>query len=335
LLDESPEINTTFKNYTQGLQKWWDKVVNDFEKLPETNNVFELYGKFSDSFSDELNMQPFGENNNGAVLDQYQSRGALAAYWDELKTDLKSVAASGWNAELIPDDEILQSQFPEVLKELNENQSRKEALEAMFAEVNDLEEGVWSEEEYDVWPKTELKDHKDALKALKGERLEAAKEHKNLLKRIKANEKALANQPEVAAEIATLKTEAEKSESEINRLDMVIEADEKRFAKHTELESELKECKKVIKQIKDRKQQLVDEARLKITPEEAKELILSRWNRTLHQTINSYLQGHSRHLLQNIENLWEKYTTTLNSILRQREEETQLLNSFLTELGYE
>jgi len=335
LLDESPEVNTTFENYSKGLQKWWDEVVSDLVKLPETNNVFQLYGKFSDSFSEALNMLPFGENNNGAVLDKYQSRGALAAYWYELKTDLKSVAASGWNAELIPDDEILQSQFPEVLEELHSNESRKEELEALFAEVNELEEGVWTEEEYDVWPKTELKDHKDALKALNGERREAAKEHNNLLKRIKANEKTLKNQPELAAGIETLKTEARKFESEINRLDAAIEADEQRFAKHTEMESELKECKKVIKQIKDRKQELVDEARLKIMPEEVKELILNRWNRTLHKTLNGYLQSHSRHLLQSIENLWEKYTATLNSILSQREKETQLLNSFLTELGYE
>jgi len=335
LLDESLEVNTTFENYSKGLQKWWDEVVSDFEKLPQTNNVFELYGKFSDSFAKALKMLPFGEKNNGAILDKYQSRGALAAYWDELKTDLKSVAASGWNAELIPDDEILESQFPEVLKELHDNENRKEKLEAAFAEVNELEEGVWSEEEYEVWPKTELKDHKDALKALKGERREASKEHKNLLKRIKANEKALAKQPELAAEIETLKTEAERLEREIHRLDTAIEADEQRFAKHTELETELKECKKIIKQIKDRKQELVDQARLTISPEKAKELILNRWNHTLHQTINGYLQAHSRHLLQSIESLWEKYTTTLNSILSQREKETQLLNSFLMELGYE
>jgi len=335
LLDESPEVTTTFENYSKGLQKWWDEVVSDLEKLPQNNNVFQLYGKFSDSFSEALNRLPFGEESNGAVLDQYQSRGALAAYWDELKTDLKSVAASGWNAELIPDDEILQSQFPEVLKELHDNENRKEELESLFAEVNELEDGVWTEDDYDVWPKTELKDHKDALKALKGERREIAKEHKNLLKRVKANQKALAKQPELAKEIEHLTTEAEEFESKINRLDAAIEADEQRFDRHTELESELKECKKVIKQIKDRKQELVDEARLKIAPEEAKTLILDRWNRTLHQKINGYLQDHSRHLLQNIENLWDKYTTTLNSILNEREEQTQLLNSFLTELGYE
>lgn len=335
LLDESPEVQTTLDNYTKGLEKWWNEAVVDFRKLPETNNVFELYGKFSDSFAQALFSLPFGEKNNGAVLDKYQSRGALAAYWDELKTDLRSVAASGWNAELIPDDEILQSQFPDVLKELHDNQNRKEELDALFAEVNELEEGVWSEEEYDVWPKTELKDHKDAIKEEKGELRETNKEYKNLLKRIKANQRALKKQPELAVEIETLQKQADKVKIVVDRLSKSIADDEQRFAKHTELASELKECKKVIKQIKDRKQQLVDEARLKITPEEAKALILDRWNRILHQTINGYLQAHSRKLLQNIENLWDKYTTTLNSILGEREKETQLLNSFLTELGYE
>ena len=335
LLDESPEVQTTFDNYKKGLEEWWSKAVVDFENLPETHNVFELYGKFSDSFTKALKMLPFGENNNGAVLDQYQSRGAFAAYWDELKTDLKSVAASGWNAELIPDDEILQSQFPEVLKELHDNENRKEELEALFAEVNELEEGVWTEDDFDVWPKSELKDLKAEIKAQKGELRETNKEYKNLLKRIKANEKALKDKPELADEIKTLQEEANKLKTEVDRLTNAIAADEQRFAKHTELENELKESRKIIKQIKDRKQALVDEARLTITPEEAKELILKRWNRTLHQTINGYLQAHSRYLLQNIENLWEKYTTTLNSILEEREKETQLLNSFLKELGYE
>jgi len=334
-LDESPEVKTTFDNYNKGLQNWWDEVVVDFQKLPETNNVFELYGKFSESFAQALFCLPFGEENKGAILDKYQSHGALAAYWDELKTDLKSVAASGWNAELIPDDEILQSQFPEVLKELHDNQNRKEELDALFAEVNELEEGVWTEEEYDVWPKTELKDHKDAIKAEKGELRETNKEYKNLLKRIKANQRVLKKQPELAEEIDALQVQADKIKIDVERLTNVIEVDEQRFAKHTELEAELRESKKVIKQIKDRKQQLVDEARLKITPEDAKALILDRWNRTLHQTINGYLQAHNRQLLQSIENLWEKYTTTLNSILGEREKETQLLNSFLTELGYE
>ena len=335
LLDECPEIKTTFENYTNGLQKWWNEVVIDFKNLPDTKNVFELYRKFSESFTDALKVLPFGKDKGGTVLDNYQSRGALAAFWNELNVDLKSVAASGWNAELIPDDEILESQFPEVLKELKSNLARKEELEATFTEANELEEDVWTEEDYGVWPSKELKDHKEAIKALKGERKEADKEHKNLQKRIKANEKALKKNPELAKEIAALNIEVEKFANEIQRLDEMIEADESRYAKHNTLEEELKQCKKIIKEIKDKKQNLVDVARMQITPPQAKELILKRWNSLLHQTINGYLQSHSRQLLLAIENLYDKYTTPLHSILKEREKETTLLNSFLMELGYE
>ncbi|RYF97480.1 MAG: hypothetical protein EOO02_20775, partial [Chitinophagaceae bacterium] len=68
----------------------------------------------------------------------------------------------------IPDDEIIESQFPDVLKELRANEARREELEATFTEVNELEEEVWQEDDFAVWPAKELKVHKEALKALKG-----------------------------------------------------------------------------------------------------------------------------------------------------------------------
>jgi type I restriction enzyme M protein len=332
LFDESESISATQNQYTVQLSDWWNKAGTDFEALPENKNIFELYHRFSESFTKAIAKLTTGQQ---AVLDGYQSRGALASYWSQLQTDLKSVAASGWNAEQIPDDEILESQYPEVLKELRDNEARRDELQALFSEVNDLEDDVWNEEDYEVWRNKELKEHKDGIKALKGERKEAEKEYKNLQKRIKANEKALKKQPELAGEITALKAEADKYEAEVKRLNAMIEADELRIAKHTEREEELKQCKKKIKEIKDRKQDLVDLARLRITDEEAKQLVLDRWQRTLHQTVNGYLQAHSRQLLSAVESLYDKYTIPLYAILAERDKETQLLNSFLTELGYE
>jgi type I restriction enzyme M protein len=329
LFDESESIKATQNQYTAQLDEWWNDVVQDFETLPENKNVFELYRKFSESFTTAIAELKIGQK---AVLDNYQGRGALASYWSHLNTDLKSVAASGWNAELIPDDEILESQYPEVLKELRQNETRKEELQALFTEVNELEDDVWNEEDYIVWRSKELKEYKENIKALKGERKEADKEYKNLQKRMAANKKAgtLFN-----ADAESLKIEAEKWEKEIKQLNAQIEADENRFVKHAELEEELKQCKKKIKEIKDRKQNLVDLARLSIIPEEAKELILKRWKATIHQTINGYLQTHSSQLLLEVENLHDKYTIPLHSILSDREKETQFLNNFLIELGYE
>jgi type I restriction enzyme M protein len=184
---ESESIKATQNRYTEQLNEWWNEVVQDFEALPMNKNVFELYRKFAESFTAAIAELKTGQK---AVLDDYQSRGALASYWNQLNTDLKSVAASGWNAELIPDDEILESQYPEVLKELKSNEARRDELQALFTEVNELEDDVWNEEEYEVWRSKELKEHKEGIKALKGERKEADKEYKNLQKRIIANEKA-------------------------------------------------------------------------------------------------------------------------------------------------
>lgn len=337
LLNESEEIKSAHAKYTHAIAEWWTQQIPEIEKLPEqTINVFDLYRQFSKTLTEKLNTLN--------ILDEFKCRGTFATFWYDkeinsskvaISTDFKSVDASGWNAELIPDDEILESQFPEVLKELKENEARRDEVQAKFDEVNELEDDVWNEEDYEVWRSKELKEHKEGIKVLKGERKEADKEYKLLQKRVKANEKALKNQPELADEIATLKTEAEKYLTEVQRYDAMIETDENRIATHTELEEELKVCKRKIKEIKDKKQTLVDEARLKITPEEAKELILKRWLRTLQQTVNDYLQAHQRQLLQAVENLWDKYTATLHGILDDREIETETLNSFLIELGYE
>lgn len=328
LFDNSQEIQAAFARYTHAIGEWWQEQLPLLDKLPQKNTrIFDLYHTFSKTLTDKLLPLP--------ILDEFKSRGAFAAYWNTITNDIKSVIASAWNAELIPDEEILQSQFPDVLKELKNNEARRDELQAMFDEVNELEDDVWNEEEYEVWRSKELKDHKDSIKEKKGERKEADKEYKNLLKRIKANEKALKTQPELASEVATLKAEAEKFRAEAERFDAMIETDENRIAKHTAREEELKQCKKTIKEIQDRKRNLVDKAREQITPEEAKALIVERWQRTLQHTINDYLQTHQRQLLHAVENLWEKYTTPLHSILAEREQETELLNTFLRELGYE
>jgi hypothetical protein len=54
----------------------------------------------------------------------------------------------------------------------------------------------------------------------------------------------LKQNPALAVEIETLKTEAEKYSNELTHLDALVAADEERIAKHTALEEELKQCKK-------------------------------------------------------------------------------------------
>ncbi len=71
------------------------------------------------------------------LLTDHQIRGAFARYVDDLKADLKSIAASGWGPELIPDDDILESQFPEVLAEMEQKRLRLAELSALFAAADE------------------------------------------------------------------------------------------------------------------------------------------------------------------------------------------------------
>ena len=143
LFDESSAIKTAFAQYSEAIAGWWQQQIHAIEQLPAGQaNVFDLYHDFSRALTERLNSLP--------ILDDFKSRASFAAYWNSINNDIKSVIASGWNAELIPDDEILQSQFPEVLKELKDNEARRDELQARFDEVNELEDDVWNEENYET-----------------------------------------------------------------------------------------------------------------------------------------------------------------------------------------
>ncbi len=179
LFDESQEIKISFTRYADAIEEWWKEQLPALEQLPNGKiSVFDLYHQFSRSLTEKLRFNSNQvnhknhKNHNSDILDEFKSRGSFATYWNSITNDIKSVIASGWNAELIPDDEILESQFPEVLKELKDNEARRDEVQAKFDEVNELEDDVWNEEDYEVWRSKELKEQKEAIKALKGERKE-------------------------------------------------------------------------------------------------------------------------------------------------------------------
>jgi type I restriction enzyme M protein len=132
-----------------------------------------------------------------------------------------------------------------------------------------------------------------------------------------------------------LSEEKERLELRQQRLEERIAGEEARFSRHTELDTELKQCKRVIREIKERKEKLVEEARQRINEAEAKDLILARWQRTLHATVAEYLAQYQREFRAAVENLWQKYHQPLHAILAERDKASAELAGFLKELGYE
>ena len=335
-IDCSTGKEKAFAKYTIKVNEFWKKVLLKIEALPTDKSVYDFTKHCTTEFSAIMG----GISN--PLLSEFQLRGSLAQYIEDLKYDFKSVAASAWKAELIPDDEILESQFPEVLASYRNAVARRDELEALFETVNELEEGEWNEEDYEAIPNKQINEIKAQIKNHTKQKNILAKELAKINKQIKAYEKdvkAKTATPEkikvAEKEIENLTAKATEIQNEIAPYELAITADTDSIKKHVALEEELKKCRTEVKELERYKATLVEQARVKISVEEAKELIIKRWERTLHTVIAGYQENHTRNLIATIEALYEKYTTTLDDVLNSREKETQLLNNFLIELGYE
>jgi type I restriction enzyme M protein len=281
--------------FLKTLENWWEKHLPGIEALAPSNgkkgNVYALRRSLLASIE-----QTFAGTT---LLTDHQIRGAFARYVDELKADLKSIAASGWGPELIPDADILESQFPEVLAEMDRKRTRLAELTALFAAAD--EEDYEDEDDTGVLPGDQVKELKAKLKQLKGE-AKLAKRDPNLGD-YRAYEKEAA-------------------------------AVEARLARHKALEDEAKRLKADLRATEKKQDELVEAAREKIDRDEARKVIIERLHRLLVQTYESYLRADQRACLAALENLHAKYATTATDIEQRRNAATAKLKGFLEELGY-
>ena len=124
---------------------------------------------------------------------------------DDLKADLKSIAASGWGPELIPDDDILESQFPELLAEMEQKRLRLAELTALFTAAD--EEDYEDSDDTGVLPSEEVKALKAELKEANAQAKLAKKEKRDpseFLARAQRAEQRLAKHKALEDEAQTI-----------------------------------------------------------------------------------------------------------------------------------
>ena len=278
------------------LEHWWRDNLPHIEALAPSNdkqgNIYELRRLLLASIRDVFAQQ--------TLLNEHQVRGAFASYLELFKPDLKSIAFSGWGAELIPDADILQSQFPDILADMERKRLRLAELAALFAAAD--EEDYEDSDDNGVLPGSEVK------------RLKAE------LKEAKASAK-LAKKESDKGDWAVYAREAEEIE--------------KRLARHKALEAEAKQLKAELRATEKKQEELVAAARAKIGRDEARRVIVERLHLVLVQTYEGYLRADQRACVGALENLYGKYAVTARQIEAQRDEAAAKLKGFLVELGYE
>jgi type I restriction enzyme M protein len=105
--------------------------------------------------------------------------------------------------------------------------------------------------------------------------------------------------------------------------------------RHKVLEDEVKALKTTIKGTENKRDELVESARAKITNDEARTVIIARLKQTLLNTYHAYLRADQRACIKAIENLWSKYAVTAKTIEAERDAASAQLQAFMVELGYE
>jgi type I restriction enzyme M protein len=219
---------------------------------------------------------------------------------DDLKADLKSIAASGWGAELIPDDELLQSQFPKLLAEMEQKRLRLAELTAMFAAAD--EEEYEDSDDTGLLPAEEVKALKAQLKAANAQTRLARKERR--------------------------RGDAEGYKAEATGI-------EQRLVRHKAFEEEARRLNSDLRANEKKQQELVEAARGKIDGEEARRVIVDRLHRLLVEMYSGYLRSNQRACVAALENLHAKYAMTAKAIEAARDAAEARLTGFLLKLGYE
>jgi type I restriction enzyme M protein len=294
LVKHDPGVAAAHAGFLTTLEGWWSGNISLIEALAPQNgtpgNIYELrrqlLARIAETFADQN------------LLSDHQVRGAFARYVDELKADLKSIAASGWGAELIPDADILQNQFPKLLEEMDRKRMRLAELSALFAAAD--EEDYEDTDDTGVLPGTEVK-------ALKAE-----------LKEVRAQAKLAKKEKRDASEFIARAANAEQ-----------------RLANHKSLEDEARQLNADLNATEKRQEELVAAARSKIDRDNARRIILERLHRLLLGTYESYLRADERACITAFENLHAKYAVTARAVEAKRESAAGKLKRFLMELGYE
>jgi len=304
IIGSDPSIAEAHRTFLDTLDAWWNDDVGEIESLAPANggdgNVYALRRSLLASIE-----QAFADNN---LLTGHQIRGAFARWVDDLKADLKSVAASGWGPELIPDADIPESQFPEVLAETEANRARLAELAALFAAAD--EEDFDDVDETGVLPADDVKAIKDEIKEARARHKACFKELKTLVNDLFAELKSAGLIPKgtrkgdltvkgtqgspdygsaegILLLAASTGWTSERTEAIADRMRVGPEAFRRarqlteRLARHKALEDEARRLKAELRTTEKKQDELVAAARQKIDRDEAQRVILERLHRLL------------------------------------------------------
>lgn len=344
-LEEDAALKATVTHHCEALEAWWHVARDDFAKLREGKKMPEVRQELLSSLKNRF--IPLG------VLDEFQSAGVFVNWWQQIRYDLKTVISTGWHHTLIPDGYLIAAFFQAEADAIEAMEAKISETQSKLAEALEIAQEIAAyepEEDETVTVAVIKKALRDLIDDLKDSTGDSARKEREALK---AQEKAL----------TALEKTVKDSKAELKVLadELAFKLQLKRIGGEdfkAETEKLLLDVAKLMAPLdaakKDEKKRLTalqkDQAALnarlvktdsvladiggQLTEAEAKALILKKLHELAINELNRYLNAEKRHLVQLVENLWDKYAVSSRSLETQRSDTLQTLDGFLTGLGY-
>jgi type I restriction enzyme M protein len=299
IIENSEEVRNVISNYTEGLNEWWTEVKEEIEGFYGNNNLWNFRKTAIKSLKEKF--------ESLGLLDEFKIAGIFVNWWGELKYDFKTIVSAGWSKNLIDDESVINKFFGKELEVIEELESKAAEVEG---ELNELFEEVeeWDEEEQGNKTANKVTNYlKDTIKDLESINSDSARKE--------------------AINMTQLVDKIDKKYKEVSKVKKTLKNMKE------ELEGITKKDQKTKEEIKIKKGK-VDFKRDSLTEEETKKLLLEKFYELISKQLKKYLNAEKRELIKIFENLWDKYTVSLESLNTERDEKVKKLDEFLKGLRY-
>jgi type I restriction enzyme M protein len=344
-LEGASALQETLSEHYDALASWWRVARDDFAQTRNGRKIPDVRHELLTTLKGKL--IPLN------VLDEFKSAGVFVNWWQEIRYDLKTIVSTGWHHGLIPDtylmaeffqneaDEIetLKAQVSEVLSKLTE---AVEAAQEVAAYEPDEDEKVTASVIKEAL-KSLIDDLKGAMRASAQKELKNLQEHYDALtsieRRIKESKAALkrkTDELDFKLRLKCLGGDDFKGESrelirqidaQLVKLDNGDKSDKKKIAALTR-------DKAVLEARSAQTDSILTEITGQLTEEHARQLIQKKLYDVAYRELNRYLNAERWGLFAAMENLWDKYSVSLQKMESDRKEALDTLSKFLKHLNY-
>ncbi len=374
-VEEQPQLAATRTRLADALAAWWETAREDFAALAPQGTATVQEGPASGdhlTLTDARLPRVRAELLEGlvralvplGVLDEYQTRGVFANWWDGIKYDLKTITSLGWAPTLIPEPMVVARFFAaerDALAALEQRIAEAEATMAAAVEAAQALLEYEPDEDETVTAATMRAELKSVICDEETEEnrplREAAETLKNVeaaLKQHRADHDRLGDELHLKVElklhgpedrIEETQTLLTQAEAELTALGGPPPENPLRRAKGepkptAEEKARLKQRKDLAADVAVLRAKIADLCALvqamggRITVEESRELILRKHHDLVAGQLQRYVQAGERALFSIFENLFTKYATSAQTLEREREATLDELDGVLAELGY-